>query len=138
VHGETYVIEVQCMTLRLLSAKGANCCERIQWVLDYKAMAYDLLDADAPEHAGELREFSPFGRVPVLLTADGPISESMAIAEYLEELEPEPALLGATPLERVRVREVCEAINSSIHPIQNGSAVRLLQPTWSNDEVRAF
>ena len=48
-----------------------------------------------------------FGRVPVLELADGShLGESLAIMEYLEECYPDPAMIGDTPLERARVREL--------------------------------
>ena len=41
---------------------------------------------------------SPIGRIPALELANGDIiPESEVIAEYLEEIYPEPRLLGATP-----------------------------------------
>jgi glutathione S-transferase len=59
-----------------------------------------------------LSRVNPLGGLPVLELDDGTyLSESLAIIEYLEELHPEPNMLGATPLERARVREaerLCE------------------------------
>jgi glutathione S-transferase len=53
----------------------------------------------------EWRKTSPIGRIPVLELAPGNvIPESEVITEYLEELYPEPSLLGATPRERAAVR----------------------------------
>jgi glutathione S-transferase len=48
---------------------------------------------------------NPAGRIPVLELDDGTwLPESDAIIEYLEELYPEPPMLGTTPLERAWVR----------------------------------
>lgn len=48
---------------------------------------------------------NPMGGLPVLELDDGTcLRESLAIIEYLEELHPEPPMIGATPLERARVR----------------------------------
>jgi glutathione S-transferase len=50
---------------------------------------------------------SPIGRIPVLELADGGlIPESEVIAEYLEEICPEPRLLGVTPRETAEIRTV--------------------------------
>ncbi len=50
---------------------------------------------------------SPIGRIPALELDDGDIiPESEVIAEYLEELYPEPRLLGATPRETAAIRAV--------------------------------
>ncbi|MBI3767728.1 MAG: glutathione S-transferase family protein [Deltaproteobacteria bacterium] len=62
--------------------------------------------------AGENRtpEFlkkNPLGGLPVLELDDGSyLTESLAITEYFEELNPKPPMLGTTPLERARVREL--------------------------------
>lgn len=60
--------------------------------------------------AGEQRtlEFlqkNPFAGVPILELDDGTvIAESLAIMEYLEEMYPEPPLLGADPVTRALTR----------------------------------
>ena len=55
---------------------------------------------------------NPLGGLPVLELDDGTcLPESLAIIEYLEELHPEPPMIGRTPLERARVRateRICE------------------------------
>jgi len=62
--------------------------------------------------AGESRtpEFlkkNPLGGVPVLELDDGSdLTESLVIIEYLEELHPTPPMIGTSPLERARVREL--------------------------------
>lgn len=123
----------------LFSAPGANCGDRVLWALRYKGVAHELVDADLPDGAARLARLSPFGRVPVLVVeGQAPLSESMAICEYLEEAHPTPPLLGEDRALRARVREVCEAINASIHPIQNRSVVQQFQPAWSAEQIRAF
>ncbi len=46
----------------------------------------------------------PIGRVPLLEIDGEAIAESAVIAEYLEEIHPEPSLLGATPRENAHIR----------------------------------
>lgn len=56
-----------------------------------------------PEHLAR----NPLGRLPVLELNDGScLTESLAIIEYLEECYPHPPLIGRSPLERARVREL--------------------------------
>jgi len=56
-----------------------------------------------PEHLAR----NPLGKLPVLELADGSyLTESLAIIELLEELWPEPPLIGRTPEQRARVREL--------------------------------
>jgi glutathione S-transferase len=60
--------------------------------------------------AGENREaaflaINPAGQTPALRCDDGStLAEAVAIAEYLEELHPEPPLIGATPAQRAQTR----------------------------------
>lgn len=49
---------------------------------------------------------NPAGQAPALQLDDGTVlAEAVAIAEYLEELHPEPALIGRTPAERAQTRQ---------------------------------
>jgi len=50
------------------------------------------------------REDHPIGRIPVLDINGDMMPESDVIAEYLEELYPEPSMLGATPRETAHIR----------------------------------
>jgi maleylacetoacetate isomerase len=99
---------------------------RVRFGLAMKRLAYesrtvDLLsnEQSAPEHL--LR--SPMGRVPCLVIDGRPLTESIAILEYLEEIAPEPALLPADPWDRARVREVAQMINSGIQPLHNSGVL---------------
>ena len=50
-------------------------------------------------------ERNPMGKLPVLELDDGTfLCESLPILEYLEELHPDPPLIGTRPEERARVR----------------------------------
>ena len=50
---------------------------------------------------------NPLMGLPVLELDDGScLTESLAIMEYLEEAHPSPSMLGSTPVERARTREV--------------------------------
>ena len=57
-------------------------------------------------YMGKLKDVSPIGRIPVMEVDEGIIPESEVIAEYLDDLYPERALLGASPFERSQVRLV--------------------------------
>lgn len=49
---------------------------------------------------------NPAGQTPALLLDDGTcLAESVAIIEYLEELHPQPPLIGSTPQQRALTRQ---------------------------------
>ncbi|MDH4447645.1 MAG: glutathione S-transferase [Acidovorax sp.] len=52
------------------------------------------------------RSATPLGKVPYLLTPEGPLCESAVIADYIEALHPEPALLPAGAYGAAKVREL--------------------------------
>ena len=58
---------------------------------------------------------NPAGELPALELDDGRIiSETIVICEYLEEENPEPPLIGATPAERAETRMWTRRIELSI------------------------
>ena len=53
---------------------------------------------------------SPLGKVPYVITEDGPISESTVILEYLEQRHPDHPLLPRDPYAGAKVRELLRHI----------------------------
>ena len=63
----------------------------------------DILGAE--NRGSDYLKVNPAGQMPSLELSDGTfIAETAAIIEYLEELHPEPPLIGATPKERAVTR----------------------------------
>ena len=63
----------------------------------------------------EFLAVNPLGGVPVLELDDGThLRESLAIMEYLDELHPEPPMVGRSPLERARIREIERTIDLGV------------------------
>ncbi len=87
---------------------------------------------DIPRHqvdllSGENRKepylaLNPSGTTPALETREGLIlAEITAICEYLEELHPQPALIGETPMQRAETRMWVRRIDLGIlEPMANG------------------
>jgi len=64
---------------------------------------HDILDAENRQDAYLSR--NPAGQLPALELDDGTvIAETVVICDYLEELHPEPALIGETAQERAEAR----------------------------------
>lgn len=82
---------------------------RVRIFLAEKAVAYDTIEVSiaAAEHQKpEFRKKNPLALLPVLELADGKIlRESMAISRYIEDLHPEPNLIGADPWERAVIEQ---------------------------------
>ena len=65
---------------------------------------------------------NPAGQTPALELDDGSVlTEILAICEYLDELHPEPSLIGTTPEERANTRMWTRRIDLKIcEPLTNG------------------
>jgi glutathione S-transferase len=83
---------------------------RTRIYLAEKGLSIPLVTVNLREGAQRTPEFlakNPHGSLPVLELDDGTLlTESEAIIEYLEELHPEPPMLGRTPLERAKTRRL--------------------------------
>lgn len=71
------------------------------------------------QHSAEYRKLNPQGEVPTLVHDGKVIAQSFAIIEYLDEVFPERPLFPKDPYGRAKIRQFCENINSSIHPLGN-------------------
>jgi glutathione S-transferase len=82
---------------------------RVRIFLAEKGVAYDTIEvliAASQHQTPEFRKKNPLALLPVLELADGKIlRESMAICRYLEELQPEPNLLGNDTWERAEIEQ---------------------------------
>jgi maleylacetoacetate isomerase len=94
---------------------------RVRVAMNLKGLAAQEIpiNLDAGEQdAPSFRALNPQGAVPALIV-DGlpPLTQSLAILEYLEELHPDPPLLPADARGRARVRALAAAIASDSHPL---------------------
>jgi glutathione S-transferase len=81
--------------------------------IDVGQITVSLSDGEQklPEH----RKRNPMGKLPVLEFDDGSfLTESSAIIEYLEEIHPQPAMIGTGSRERARVRELERIANDGV------------------------
>ncbi|WP_411289319.1 glutathione S-transferase family protein [Phenylobacterium sp.] len=63
---------------------------------------------ERPAHFGmpKFRDDHPIGRIPVLDIDGDMMPESEVIAEFLEQIYPEPSMLGTTPRETAHIRTI--------------------------------
>ncbi|XP_024877286.1 probable maleylacetoacetate isomerase 2 [Temnothorax curvispinosus] len=108
----------------LYSYWRSSCSWRVRIALNLKEIPYDIkpisiIKEDGEQHSNEFRKINPMERVPALYIDNHTLIESMNILQYLEETRPTPPLMPADPVERARMREICEVIVSGIQPLQN-------------------
>ena len=92
--------------------------KKLRIYLAEKGLSIPMQGIDLTAGENRTAEFlakNPMGSLPVLELDDGQcLTESLAIIEYLEELYPDPPMIGQTPLERARTRELERLIEMSI------------------------
>ncbi|MDP6831901.1 MAG: glutathione S-transferase family protein [Alphaproteobacteria bacterium] len=80
---------------------------KVRIALYEKRMDVELVVEKYWDRRPEFLAMSPAGQVPVLSEPDGTVlSDSQAIVEYLEDCQPEPDLLGRSPLDRAECRRL--------------------------------
>ena len=94
---------------------------RVRIALNLKGIPYEetFLDLDAGEqHKPEFRAINPQGAVPALFDGDGPpLTQSLAILDYLEDVHPAVPLLPAEPRARARARSLAQLVACDTHPL---------------------
>lgn len=87
----------------------SNYTNMVRTALEEKGIPYEMVN-ERPSQEARFTALSPMGKVPCLVVDEGPISETSAILDYLEELRPQPPLLPATPYARAKVRELVQSL----------------------------
>ncbi|MFI4999824.1 MAG: glutathione S-transferase family protein [Reyranellales bacterium] len=84
-----------------------------------------VVPLDLPETQAAIRKHSPSGRVPVLLHRGLAVWESLAIAEYLNELKPEAGLWPASPAARAHARAISCEMHAGFADLRNSMPMNI-------------
>jgi len=127
--------------LKLYSFWRSSASYRVRIALGLKGLKYEYVPVSLVKDGGEqnapaYRALNPQGRVPLLVDGDFKIAQSMAILDYLESLQPQPALVPAEPRLRARMLSFCHAIVADIQPLQNTGPNRYLGEQFGASEER--
>ena len=74
------------------------------------------------QHDAAFREINPMGGIPALIDhgpgqSHVPLTQSLAILEFLDEIYPQPPLLPSGPHGRARVRSLAQMLAVDTHPL---------------------
>jgi len=113
---------------------------RVRIALNLKGLPYEQHPVHLVREGGQQRQppyasLNPQRLVPTLLHGASVLTQSLAIVEYLEERWPQPPLLPAEPLERVRVRSLAQAIACDLHPLNNLRVLQYLRERLGADDA---
>jgi len=116
---------------------------RVRIGLNLKGLAYDYraLDFAAGEQrSAPYKHLNPQGLSPTLETDGRPLTQSLAILEWLDETHPLPPLLPDAPDDRAIVRAMAAVVACDIHPLNNLRVLQALQalghPMGQADQMR--
>lgn len=98
---------------------------RVRVALNLKGVVAEerIVDIDAGEHRSDAYlAINPLGAIPALIDrgagqSRAPLTQSLAILEFIEELYPEPAILPPDPHGRARVRSLAAMLAADTHPL---------------------
>ena len=113
-------------------------------------VAFNLKGVEPQEHtvdldAGEQRsdaflKINPLGAIPAVIERNGgttrePLTQSLAILEFLEETYPTPALLPVDTHARARVRSIAGMLAADTHPLITPRIKKYLMAQTQFDEA---
>jgi maleylacetoacetate isomerase len=119
--------------MKLYSYFRSSAAYRVRIALNFKGMTYETIPVHLVKDGGhnrrpEFRAVNPQMRIPTLVAPTGDVLiQSLAIIEYLEEVQPNPPLLPKDPIARAKVRALADIVACDIHPLNNTSPLRYLK-----------
>ncbi len=110
--------------MKLYNSIGPN-PKMVRMFMHEKGIQTDTVDIDimaAANREADYGEVNPSGTCPALELDDGSIiSEITAICEYLEDIQPAPALIGSSAAERAETRMWARRVDLGVcEPMGNG------------------
>lgn len=88
----------------IVSSQTCPFAQRTRMALLEKDIPFSVTEISLDEKPDWFLAISPYGKVPLLRDGAAVIFESAVIAEYLEEVCPEPPLMPEDPVTRAKVR----------------------------------
>lgn len=112
---------------------------RVRVALNLKGLtAHEhIVNLDAGEQRSEAAlKLNPMGAVPALIEpGQMPITQSLAILEYLDEIQPQPPLLPSDARGRARVRSIAAMLAADTHPLVTPRIRKYLTGTGGFDDA---
>jgi glutathione S-transferase/maleylpyruvate isomerase len=112
-------------------------CAKLRILLRHKRLEWQEVHPDGGYHAESFRQLVPAGTMPAIADGDLVLADSEAIAEYLEETHPQPAMLPRQAPARARCRERSRFHDTRLEPEVRKLFAHVGVATAGSDIVRA-
>lgn len=103
--------------------------------VEHKSVPVHLVRDGGEQHKPDFRDLNPQGLLPLWVDEAGPLNQSLAIIEYLEDKYPWPPLLPLQPRARAQVRALALTVACDIHPLNNLRVLNYLRTTLEVSEA---
>ena len=90
---------------------------KVRIVLRHKGLEWTELAPPDGYGSAAYRAIIPSGTVPAIMTGDLSLADSEAIAEYLDEQHPDPAMMPSGIHARARAREISRFHDTRLEPV---------------------
>ena len=130
------------MKPKLYSYWRSSAAFRVRIALNLKGIDYDIIPVHLTKNGGEqlsenYENKNPNRLVPLFEDGKNSIHQSLAIIEYLDEIQAKPALLPGSAIDRAWVRSLAMDIAIDIHPISNLRVLRyLIKQAGASNEAK--
>ncbi|MBT8445540.1 MAG: maleylacetoacetate isomerase [Gammaproteobacteria bacterium] len=127
--------------MKLYSYWRSSAAYRVRIALNLKQIEHEIVPVHLVRDGGEqfaepYRTLNPAQLVPTLVDGDLRLGQSLAIIDYLDQRQPEPALLPADPLRRAHALQGALTVACEIHPLNNLRVLNHLGTQFGADKAQ--